>query len=123
MANLLIDIKASQQERSWDNMLRYCQDTEAEPTFTGFWLFDHFVPLTDNKQGDCLDGWTLLGALATVTKRVRLGLMVGCNSYRHPAVLAKIATTVDHVSGGRVEMGLGAGWYEPEYNVYSMPFP
>lgn len=70
-----------------------------------------------------MDGWTLLGALATATKRVRLGLMVGCNGYRHPAVLAKIATTVDQVSGGRLDFGLGAGWFEDEYRMYGIPFP
>ena len=70
-----------------------------------------------------MDGWTLLASLAAVTKRVRLGLMVGCNGYRHPAVLAKIATTIDHVSDGRLDMGLGAGWFELEYNMYGIPFP
>ena len=70
-----------------------------------------------------MDGWTLLGALATATTRARLGLMVGCNGYRYPAVLAKIATTVDQVSGGRLDMGLGAGWFDLEYNMYGIPFP
>jgi len=118
-----IDIKAAQHDRDWHNILRYCQDTEAEEAFEGFWLFDHFVPINGHVEGPCMDGWTLLGALAAVTKRVRLGLMVGCNGYRHPAVLAKIATTVDQVSGGRLDMGLGAGWFEAEYNMYGIPFP
>ena len=120
---LRIDIKAAQHDRDWANMLKYCQDTEAEPAFTGFWMFDHFVPINGHVEGPCMDGWTLLGALAAVTKRVRLGLMVGCNSYRYPAVLAKIATTVDQVSGGRLDMGLGAGWFELEYGMYGIPFP
>jgi F420-dependent oxidoreductase-like protein len=104
-------------------MLRYAQDTDAEETFGGFWLFDHFVPINGHVEGPCLDGWTLLGALAAATRRVRLGLMVGCNGYRYPAVLAKIATTVDQVSGGRLDMGLGAGWFEQEYAMYGLPFP
>ena len=70
-----------------------------------------------------MDGWTLLGALAAATKRLRLGLMVGCNGYRHPAVLAKIATTIDRVSGGRLDIGLGAGWFELEFGMYGLPFP
>ena len=120
---LRIDIKAAQHDRDWDTMLRYCQDTEATAAFGGFWLFDHFVPINGHVEGPCMDGWTLLGALAAVTQRVRLGLMVGCNGYRHPAVLAKIATTVDQVSEGRLDMGLGAGWFELEYNMYGIPFP
>lgn len=120
---LRLDIKAAQHDRSWDTMLRYAQDTDAEEAFGGFWLFDHFVPINGHVEGPCLDGWTLLGALAAATRRVRLGLMVGCNGYRYPAVLAKIATTVDQVSGGRLDMGLGAGWFETEYNMYGIPFP
>jgi F420-dependent oxidoreductase-like protein len=120
---LRIDIKAAQHERDWDNILRYAKDTEAEEVFEGFWLFDHFAPINGHVEGPCMDGWTLLGALAAATTRVRLGLMVGCNGYRHPAVLAKIATTVDRVSGGRLDMGLGAGWFEAEYKMYGIPFP
>jgi F420-dependent oxidoreductase-like protein len=120
---LRIDIKAAQHDRDWDTILRYAQDTDAIELFGGFWLFDHFVPINGHVEGPCLDGWTLLGALAAATRRVRLGLMVGCNGYRHPAVLAKIATTVDQVSGGRLDMGLGAGWFEQEYTMYGLPFP
>src|SRR5438477_12998547 len=118
-----IDIKAAQHDRDWQNMLSYCRDTEVIELFEGFWLFDHFVPINGHVEGPCMDGWTLLAALASVTRRLRLGLMVGCNGYRHPAVLAKMATTVDQVSGGRLEMGLGAGWFELEYNMYGIPFP
>src|SRR4051794_8016789 len=118
-----IDIKAAQHDRDWENMLAYARDTEAVDTLSGFWMFDHFVPINGHVEGPCMDGWTLLGALAAATKRVRLGLMVGCNGYRHPAVLAKIATTVDQVSGGRLDVGLGAGWFELEYNMYGVPFP
>lgn len=118
-----IDIKASQHDRDWSNILAYARDTEAVESLSGFWLFDHFVPINGHVEGPCMDGWTLLGAIAAVTKRVRLGLMVGCNEYRYPAVLAKIATTVDQVSNGRLDMGLGAGWFELEYNMYGIPFP
>lgn len=120
---LRIDIKAAQHDRDWDSLLRYCRDTEAEPTFSGFWMFDHFVPINGHVEGPCMDGWTLLAALAAVTERVRLGLMVGCNGYRYPAVLAKIASTVDRISNGRLDVGLGAGWFETEYKMYGIPFP
>lgn len=120
---LRIDIKTAQHDRDWGNILRYWQDAEAEEAITGGWLFDHFVPINGHVEGPCMDGWTLLGALAASTRRLRLGLMVGCNGYRHPAVLAKIATTIDRVSGGRLDMGLGAGWFELEYNMYGIPFP
>ena len=86
---LRIDLKAAQHDRDWANILRYCRDTEADSTFTGFWLFDHFVPINGHVEGPCMDGWTLLAALAAATQRLRLGLMVGCNGYRYPAVLAK----------------------------------
>lgn len=120
---LRIDIKTAQHDRDWDDMLRYWRDAEAEEAITGGWLFDHFVPINGHVEGPCMDGWTLLAALAASTERLRLGLMVGCNGYRHPAVLAKIATTVDRISGGRLDMGLGAGWFELEYNMYGIPFP
>jgi F420-dependent oxidoreductase-like protein len=120
---LRIDIKAAQHDRDWANMLAYAKDTDAVETLGGFWMFDHFVPINGHVEGPCLDGWTLLSAVGAATKRVRLGLMVGCNGYRYPAVLAKIATTVDHVSGGRLDVGLGAGWFELEYNMYGIPFP
>jgi len=124
MANypLRIDIKAAQHDRDWENILAYARDTDAVEALSGFWMFDHFVPINGHVEGPCMDGWTLLGALAAATQRVRLGLMVGCNGYRYPAVLAKIATTVDRVSGGRLDMGLGAGWFELEYDMYGIPF-
>jgi alkanesulfonate monooxygenase SsuD/methylene tetrahydromethanopterin reductase-like flavin-dependent oxidoreductase (luciferase family) len=70
-----IDIKAAQHDRDWANMLAYAQDTDAASSLAGFWLFDHFVPINGHVEGPCLDGWTLLGALAAATRRVRLGLM------------------------------------------------
>ena len=69
------------------------------------------------------DGWTILGAVAENTKRTRIGLNVTGNPYRHPGLLAKIAVTVDHLSGGRLEMGMGAAWNEPEFKMYGIPFP
>jgi F420-dependent oxidoreductase-like protein len=86
-------------------------------------VFDHFLPIAGDSAGPCLEGLSLLGALAAQTSRIRCGILVVGNTYRHPALLANIAATLDHVSGGRFELGLGAGWYELEHQQYGMPLP
>ncbi|RMD82965.1 MAG: TIGR03560 family F420-dependent LLM class oxidoreductase [Candidatus Dadabacteria bacterium] len=90
--------------------------------FDGLWLVDHFWA-QGYPEADFLEAWTAVAALAEATSRLRLGVLVTCNSYRHPAVLAKIAATADHVAGGRIELGIGAGWMEEEYRAYGIPFP
>jgi len=87
------------------------------------WLSDHFFLSKDSATTDCLEAWTLLAALAQVTSRLRLGTMVTCQSYRDPALLAKMAATVDVMSGGRLEFGIGAGWKEVEYRAYGYDVP
>lgn len=84
---------------------------------------DHFVPTQGDTSGPCLEGPTLLAALAARTRRLRCGILVVGVTYRHPAMLANVAATIDHVSGGRLELGLGAGWHEPEHRQYGIPFP
>ena len=91
--------------------------------FDSVWLFDHFFALYGDPEGPCLETSTLLAALALKTTRVRIGVLVYGNTHRHPAVLAKEMVTVDHLSNGRVTLGIGTGWNEREHAAYGIPFP
>ncbi len=90
--------------------------------FTSGWVYDHFVGWPEPAIGPVFEAWSLLGVLAGRTKRLRLGTMVSCVGYRNPALLAKMAATLDVASGGRLDLGVGAGWYEHEYRAYGFPF-
>lgn len=90
----------------------------------GLHTSDHLSGVTsDDADRDCFEGWSLLAALAASTQRLRLGVMVSGNTYRHPVILAKMATTIDHVSGGRVELGIGTSWSRQDHEPYGIPFP
>jgi F420-dependent oxidoreductase-like protein len=91
--------------------------------FDHLWAFDHLNPIFADVDGDVFEGMTLLGAMAEATSRVRIGLMVTGNTSRHPGLLAKMATTIDHLSGGRLEFGLGASGAEVEHTMLGIPFP
>src|SRR3954471_7784579 len=93
-----------------------------EAGFHHVWGFDHFNPIFAPVEGPIHEGWMLLAAMAEATTTTRIGLMVTGNTYRHPGVLAKMATTVDHLSGGRLEFGLGAAWAEVEHTMLGLPF-
>lgn len=88
----------------------------------GLWLADHFMPNAEDTSAPWPEAWTTLAALAATIPRIRLGTLVTGNTYRHPAVLAKMAATIDHISGGRVVLGLGSGWQENEHQKYGIPF-
>jgi F420-dependent oxidoreductase-like protein len=90
--------------------------------FDSVWDCDHYVQ-PEQPHGPYFEGWTLLAGLAAVTSRIRVGVLVSCNTFRHPALLAKEAVTVDHISNGRLELGIGAGWYEPEHEMYGIELP
>jgi probable F420-dependent oxidoreductase len=91
--------------------------------FDHIWGFDHLLALGSDPAAPIFDGWTALGAMAAITKRARMGLNVTGNLYRHPGLMAKIAVTVDHISNGRLEFGIGTGWNEPEVTQFALPFP
>jgi F420-dependent oxidoreductase-like protein len=114
-------IKTAPQHTTYADMLRVWQEADEEPLLEHAWLFDHFMPIVGDPTGPCLEGWSLLTALAALTRRLRVGLMVTGNTYRHPAVLANIAATVDIISGGRLDFGIGAGWNEREHHAYGIP--
>jgi len=86
------------------------------------WTFDHFFPILSDPSGPCFEGWISLTALAAESSRVHAGVLVTGNTYRHPAVLAKMGASLDHVCGGRLIMGIGGAWFEMEHNAYGIPF-
>src|SRR5690606_22116671 len=106
-------IKTSPQHTTYEDILTVWKEADGIEIIDHAWLFDHFAPIQGDVSGPCLEGWIALAALAQATERLRLGIMVTGNTYRHPAVLAKMAATVDVISGGRLDFGVGAGW-----NVY-----
>ncbi len=112
----------SQSGRSWDETLARFQQAEALG-FDHAWLVDHLTPTAGSPDRPMHEAWTLLAAIAASTKRIRLGVLVTSNTFRHPAILAKQAVTVDHVSGGRLVLGLGAGWHVDEHRRYGIDLP
>ena len=113
-------IKTSPQDTTWAEMLAFWQAADEVELFESAWNFDHFYPIFSDPKGPCLEGWTTLTALAQATSRIRIGCLVTGCIYRHPAILANMAATVDIVSNGRLELGLGAGWNEEELDGYGI---
>ena len=113
---------------SYDDILRVWEEADSIPEIEHAWLFDHLMPISGDLTGPIFEGWTLLSALAARTERLRLGLMVTSNRFRPPAMLAKIAATVDIVADGRLEFGIGAGsrpsvsFARREYEAHGLPF-
>ena len=115
-------LDVAQQRMPWDELVRRVQLAE-ELGFDGVWGFDHFQPMYGEGPGETFEGMTTLAALAGVTSRVRLGLLVTGVTYRRPSVFAAQALTVDHASHGRLELSLGAAWFDSEHHELGIPFP
>lgn len=113
-------VKTPTHHTTWERMLEVWQEADAHPVFESAWNFDHFYPIRGDVTGPCLEAWVTLSALAQATERIRLGSMVTGMHFRHPAVTASMASSLDIVSGGRFELGLGAGWYEVETEAYGI---
>ena len=109
------------QYTTWDDMLAAGQRAD-RLRFDDLWTWDHLYPIVGSSSGPILEGWLALAAWAASTERIRLGLMVGANPFRNPALVAKMATTLDHISHGRAILGIGAAWFEEEHIAYGLPF-
>jgi F420-dependent oxidoreductase-like protein len=111
-------IKTPTHHTTWEAMLEVWKAADEIEVFVSAWNFDHFYPLRGDTTGPCLEAWVTLSALAQATSRIRVGTMVCGMHFRHPAVTASMASSLDIVSNGRLELGLGAGWYELEADAY-----
>jgi F420-dependent oxidoreductase-like protein len=112
--------KTAPQNTTWAAMLDVWRAADDIELFESGWTFDHFYPIVGDSAGPCLEGWITLTALAQATRRVRIGTLVTGIHYRHPAVLANMAATLDIVSGGRLDLGIGAGWNQEESGAYGI---
>jgi F420-dependent oxidoreductase-like protein len=115
--------KTSPQDTTWTEMLAVWQAADQIDLFESGWTFDHFEPIFSDRTGPCMEGWITLAALAQATTRLRLGVLVTGNPYRHPSVLANMAATLDVVSEGRLELGIGAGWNQDESDALGIDLP
>ena len=114
-------LQFGQQNIEWPHMLDNWRKADAWG-YDSLWNFDHFFPIFTDPAGPCFESWTTLAALAQATKRARVGSMVNGNTYRNPTLTAKMAVTLDHVSHGRFNLGIGAGWFEQEHAALGFDF-
>jgi F420-dependent oxidoreductase-like protein len=116
-----LDLAGLDVNEHWPTILDVAHDIE-RLGYQSLWVYDHFHTVPEPTQESMYEAWTLMAALAATTSTVRLGQMCTCNTYRPPSYLAKVAASIDVISNGRLEMGIGAGWYEHEHDGYGYPF-
>ncbi|MBX3083662.1 MAG: TIGR03560 family F420-dependent LLM class oxidoreductase [Anaerolineae bacterium] len=122
MRSLKFGITTPPHYVSYGELLQVWQRADALG-YDSAWLFDHFLPINGDPNGPCFEGWTMMTALAMQTQRIHVGCLVMAMGYRNPALLAKMGATADIVTGGRLELALGAGWFEQEARAYNIDFP
>jgi alkanesulfonate monooxygenase SsuD/methylene tetrahydromethanopterin reductase-like flavin-dependent oxidoreductase (luciferase family) len=121
MSGIKLGMLAWNQYTSWPAM----RDAAVRADALGYddvWTWDHLYPIVGSDDGPMLEGWMVLAGWAVATQRARIGLMVGANTFRNPALVAKMATTLDHLSGGRAILGIGGAWFETEHTAFGIPF-
>ncbi len=121
MSDLRLGALCWNQYTDWPSLLAAGVRAE-ELGYESLWTWDHLYPIVGSSDGPIHEGWLTLAAWAQATKRIRIGLMVGANTFREPALTAKMATTLDHISGGRATLGVGGAWFEEEHEAYGLPF-
>jgi alkanesulfonate monooxygenase SsuD/methylene tetrahydromethanopterin reductase-like flavin-dependent oxidoreductase (luciferase family) len=109
------------QSTDWESFRRAAKQVD-DLGYEHLWTWDHLLPIFGDIAQPIFEGWTALGALAALTERVDIGLLVGANTFRNPTIVAKAATTLDHISGGRCILGLGGAWFEPEHEAFGVDF-
>ena len=117
------DLVGIEPDQQWNTMLGLAKRADDNPDWESIWVYDHFHTTPEPSEEATHEAWSLMAAFGAATSRVRLGQMCTCMAYRNPAYLAKVAATIDVISGGRVEMGIGGGWYEHEWRAYGYGFP
>lgn len=118
-----LDLVGIEPRRQWPLIREFARRADAATEWESLWVYDHFHTVPVPTEEATHEAWSLVSALGAVTDRIRLGQMCTAMSYRNPAYLAKVAATADVISGGRVEMGIGGGWYEHEWRAYGYGFP
>ena len=118
-----LSFKTRPQHSDWQSIVDFWREGDRIEAYGAGWVFDHLDPIFSDQPGPVFEGWTMLAALSGIVSRVRLGILVTGNTYRHPAVLANMAATLDVASTGRLEIGLGTGWAEDEHRAYGIPLP